>query len=266
MSGPEPDKNDITRRQWMLRLGEMVALAGISGVVPETANAILKTLQEHPELPPGLYEPSTDDLVHAMSAHKLSAPPAGSETDYAQPSSPFQPQFFSAEEFRIVTRFTEIILGNVSPDALAQSAQWIDLWFQSSDGVRKAAQQLDPLHRALAVAFFGEDPVRELETADPAKAAREGIAALRGLSHERYKKDFVDLDPSMQVELVRSLFPSEANTPPAKFFDLVRHQAIRGYYSSAEGLKELDYKGNAYYAECPGCASISPQSSNAPSR
>jgi hypothetical protein len=28
---------------------------------------------------------------------------------------------------------------------------------------------------------------------------------------------------------------------------------IRGFYTSRLGLKELDYKGNAFYAESPSC-------------
>jgi Gluconate 2-dehydrogenase subunit 3 len=259
--------DDVTRRQWLLRLGEMIVLAGISGVVPETSISFLEAQQDHPELPPGLYTPSTDDLVHALSAHNGLAPPAGSETDYAQPArSPFQPQFFSPDEFRIVTRLAEIILGKVEPEALAHTTRWIDLCFQSSDGVRRAAQQLDPLHRALAVAYFGEAAVRELETADPAKAAHGGIAALQELSRETYKKDFADLDSSQQAELVSSISAKDSNGALRKCYDLIRRETIRGYYTTAEGLKELDYKGNAYYAECPGCDTSRGESSHPQNR
>jgi hypothetical protein len=38
-----------------------------------------------------------------------------------------------------------------------------------------------------------------------------------------------------------------------KFFETTRTEIARGYYTSAQGLKELDYKGNWYYAACPGC-------------
>jgi hypothetical protein len=38
-----------------------------------------------------------------------------------------------------------------------------------------------------------------------------------------------------------------------KFFGTTRTEAVRGYYTSVEGFKELDYKGNWYYAVCPGC-------------
>jgi hypothetical protein len=246
--------NEVTRRQWLLRLGEMVALAGVSGLIPQ---GVLLSAQEQAELPPGLYVPSASDLVHALSTgHHLVKPPVGSETDYAEPeASPFQPRFFSPEEFRLVTRLTEIMLGNVEADALAQATQWVDWSFYSADGARKAAQNLDPLHRALAVAYFGEPTVRELETADPAKIAREGIPAWNKQAVGKYGSGFMDLAAPKQEELVRAVAAEEATDAARKFLEALRGEAIRGYYTSAQGLKELEYKGNAYHPSCPGCDS-----------
>src|ERR1051325_7120817 len=165
-------RDEVTRRQWLLRLGEMVILAGVSGLIPESS---VLNAQENTALPPGLYVPSAGDLVHALSSgHHAFTPPAGSETDYAQPAaSPIQPQFFSQEEFRLVTRVVKIMLGNIDPDALAQTTQWIDLWVHSAEGARNAAQHLAPLHRGLAVAYFGEATVRDLETEIGRASGRE---------------------------------------------------------------------------------------------
>src|SRR4030095_9284289 len=109
-----------------------VVLAGVSGLVPESPAALLRE-QRAPShgaaaLPPGLYDSSPRHLVHVMnSGGKNWASPAGSETGYVLPSAvPFQPQFFSVKEFRIVTRFVEILLGNVHPAALSQTTQWFD--------------------------------------------------------------------------------------------------------------------------------------------
>ena len=256
MSKPDaPDStNDVTRRQWLLRLGEMVALAGVSGLVPDASTLLFAWEQAQTPLPPGLYDPSAGALVHALSsAHKPFTPPAGSETDYAPPqSSPFAPQFFSADEFRIVRRFAEVLLGNIDPKALAQTTQWIDLWVYSSKAVREVARNLDPMHRAVTVAYFGESSVKELETADPQVVAREGRDALAKLCADQYNVEFLKLDAAQQAEIVQTLGTSE-ELPLRKFFELVREQAIRGYFTSPEGHRELDYKGNAYYGECPGC-------------
>jgi hypothetical protein len=166
---------------------------------------------------------------------------------------PYQPLFFSADEFRVVTRFVEILLGNVDSAALSQAAQWFDFWLHSASGIREAARQLDPLHRALAVAVNGEASVRELETADPQAVARAGLVALRDLSMQKHGREFMRIENTQQVELLVSAGAAEAGNPLRRLYEIVRPEAIRAYYTTAAGLDELDYKGNAYYSESPGC-------------
>jgi hypothetical protein len=45
----------------------------------------------------------------------------------------------------------------------------------------------------------------------------------------------------------------EADDAGTRLFILLKNQVAHGFYTSQRGLKELDYKGNAFYAECPGC-------------
>lgn len=252
---PEATADDITRRQWILRLGEAVALAGFSGLAPEIAAGLLSSETQYADLPPGLYLPSTDTLVHALrGAHKQLVPPLGTETDYVQPSAlPFQPRFFSEEEFAIISRLAKIILGEVDSAALSQATQWIDLWFYSAANVREAARQLDPLHRVLAVSYYGESAVHDLETADPQAVAREGISALRRRSDEKHGRGFLELDSQEQMDVINSVRTAQPESVVRQFFELTRSEAIRGYFTSAEGIAELDYKGNSYFPYCPGC-------------
>jgi hypothetical protein len=250
-----PEADDLTRREWILHLGEFVALAGISGLVPDFAGH----QAEQPNasaLPSGLYGPSQEHLVHALSsAGKNWTPPPGTETEYAPASSiDYQPKFFSPDDFKVVTRVIEILLGKVEPTTSSQAAQWLDLRLSAAPGVRTAAQQLDPLHRTLAVAFYGESRVRDLETARPDAIARVGIRALRDLSTRLYGgRDFLQLTAAEQTELLITSTKAEPGTSVRKFYELTRTEAIRGYYTSAEGLNDLDYHGNAYYGDCPGC-------------
>lgn len=252
---PEATCDEITRRQWILQLGEAAALVGFSGFAPEIAAGLLGEETKYAELPPGLYLPSADTLVHALrGGHKQVVPPIGTETDYVQPNAlPFQPRFFSEDEFAIVTRLVKIILGEVAPAALSQATQWIDLWFYSAANVREAARQLDPAHRVLAVAYYGESAVRDLETADPQAVAREGFSALRKLCDEKYGRGFLGLDSRQQMDIISSVRSAQPESAVRKFFELTRSEAIRGYFTSAEGISELDYKGNSYYPNCPGC-------------
>lgn len=247
--------NELTRREWLLRLGEITALAGVAGLVPEFATTLAAADQKAAAaLPPGLYEPSPKHLIHALSAHGSFTIPPGSETDYVQPlQGPYRPQFFSPEDFRVVTRVAEILLGNVDAGALAETAEWLDLRFYSAAGVRAAARHLDPLHRALAAAYFGEARVVELENDDPQSVARAGLAALEQHSHSRLGRPFLQLSASEQEGVVAQIGQAPQDTPLRRFYDLLRRETIRGYYTSRAGLTELDYQGNAYHIQCPGC-------------
>lgn len=254
---PAPDKtpDGLTRREWLLRLGEITALAGVAGLVPEMATTLAGAEQQTAAaLPPGLYAPSPQHLIHALSGQGVGAIPPGSETDYVQPrQGPFHPQFFSSGEFPVVTRLVEILLGKADSGAVAETAEWIDLYVYRAAGAREAARRLDPLHRALAVAYYGEASVVELETSDPQSAAREGMAALEERCRTRLARAFLELPAAGQADLVRELSQVPQESPLRRFYDLLRRETIRGYYTSRWGLKELDYKGNAYHVQCPGC-------------
>ena len=251
-SGPSDLITQITRRQWLLRLGETVALAGVSGLVPESPLRFFSN--EPPSLPPGLYEPSSDHLVRALSGHHPAAAPPGSETDYVQAGASQPLQFFSAEDFNTITSFISTLLGDVPADALNEVARWVDLWCHSAQGVREAARNLDPLHRALAAAYFGEASVADIEAADPASIVRQGLTDLNRVCRDEHGKAFASLALPEQQDVVRSVIRRK-DSSLQKLFELIRNEAIRGYYTSAAGLKELDYKGNTYYPYCPGCES-----------
>ena len=244
--------NQLTRRQWLLVLGEMTTLAGFSGLAPDLAAALSGA--EEQRLPPGLYYPSHDHLFHALGSRGSIDIPPGSQTEYVQPgASVFQPQFFSDREFKIIGRTIQILLGRVDPDSLAQAAQWLDLYLHSAPGVREATLQLDALHRVLAAAYYGETAVRELESVDLQEIVRSGLKALQNDSVTRYGHEFLSLDEGQQGALISAITVSTPNSPLRNFLDVVRTEAIRGYYTTAAGLKELDYKGNWYYGSCPGC-------------
>ena len=136
--------NQITRRQWILRLGETVALAGVSGILPESPLRLFSAQQNYAALPPGLYEPTPDDLVHALSSHKSFTPPVGSETDYVQPGARPTLQFFSAEDFRTMSGFVSVLLGDVEPKVVSETGQWVDLLVS----LRRRRARRDPKARS----------------------------------------------------------------------------------------------------------------------
>ena len=236
--------------------GRLTALAGVSGMIPDLPSTLAGP-EEHQNaaLPPGLFYPSQEHLSDAFGdAGGIHTFPPGSETEYVRASSgPFHPQFFSDEELKVITRVIAILLGNGDARALTQAVGWLDLYLHSAAAVREAAHNLDSSHRALAVAYSGESVVRELETASPETVVRSGIAALQRLSVEQWGYGFLSIDDSRATKLVSIISAEKSDSPLRRFYEVTRTEAVRGYYTSAEGLKELDYKGNRYYTVCPGC-------------
>src|SRR6185437_4817753 len=116
-----------------------------------------------------------------------------------------------------------------------------------------AARRLDPLHRALAVAYYGEAQGVELESGDPQAIARAGLGALEERAHEKLGRPFLQVSASEQYDVVREISQAPQETRLRRFYDLLRREAIHGYYTSQAGLRELDYKGNAFHVQCPGC-------------
>jgi hypothetical protein len=81
-------------------------------------------------------------------------------------------------------------------------------------------------------------------------------------SQRRYHTSFLSIDPGQQLELLRVISdhrPDKSQeSAGTRFFVWIKGETIRGYYTSQTGLKELDYRGNAFYAEPPGCERTSP--------
>jgi len=271
----EQDQNAaaLSRRDWLLNFGSAVILSGFAGM-PGKSQHTEHTL--NPALPPGLYTPSIDHVMHALNQDGpfFSIPP-GAETQFVSPrSGPFLPQAFSSEEFTVTRRLVELILGEGLATAPAQQAagapatpydevaEWIDLVAFSGPGIRAAARNLTPEQRALAVAYFtSEEPVHQLETFEPERICIEGLAWLQQEAERRSFRSFLSVPPATQLELLASV--SDSPPDPAmsnagkSFFAFLKAEAIRGYYTSRRGLKELNYAGNAFYGQSPGCGSHS---------
>lgn len=266
----------LTRREWLLSLGGAVVLGGCSGAPGEAAIA-QATPPGEGTLPPGLYSPSVDHLTHVLTNDDPFHPvPPGAETEYVVPRpGPFVAQSFTPAEFSVIRRLVEIILGEdlknpeETPVAGAPAsiydevAQWIDLVVTTAPAVRERARNLPADQRAVAAGFFGsEEQQREFEAFEPERICHEGLAWLEKESRQRFTMDFPDATPAQQVELLGSA--SDARTDKSgvnagtRFYDFLKAESIRGFYTSRRGLREIDYKDHSFYAESPGCA-LTPQ-------
>jgi hypothetical protein len=193
----EPE--ELTRRLWLLGVGSGIALSSL----PAAAET---------PLPPGLYQPSADHLAHVLKAGTVAEPLGG-------------PLFFTAAEYRQLAGLVGKMLGEEpGTPPVPEITAWIDLVVHDAAAVREAARSLSPADRGLAIAFYGEESVHELETFDAQQVCRAGLA--------RVGAELSSDDP---------------------FIVWLKRRVIEGFYTSQAGLKELDYKGNSFYASSPGC-------------
>lgn len=213
---------EFSRRRWLLRLGETVVLTGFSGIDLKAEDVA--------KLPPGLYEPSLNHLTHVLKANS------------AENAQPFTPQFFKDGDFEVIQRVTALLLGEeTATPPVPEIAQWIDLLVARSADVQRLARSLPPPQHRLALDYFGEHAVTQLEHADAQPICREGVDKLQHQS-------FLSLSEPEQVNRLEQM---EKTKDP--FFLWMKARVIEGFYTSREGLKELDYKGNSFYSESPGC-------------
>lgn len=275
--GPQETRvsDRITRREWLAKAG-MAAL--VAGLPTDLGAEKPDTESSSGALPPGLYLPSSEHLGHALASDEVFRTiPPGCETDYVQPvSGGFEPAFFSQSEFQAVSCIVALLLGLASEEGSRQGladqngspendrentvetvAQWIDLRMASAPGVRQAARALAPGHRVLAVHYYGQGAVERLESEEPDKACREGLAWLEHQSRQKYGAEFVRLTEPQQIGILESISGASKTVPGDRagiqFFELIKAETIRGYYTSPRGLHELNCKGNSFYPQSPGC-------------
>jgi hypothetical protein len=224
----------MNRRDWMIAA---IATVSLPGTDPGEAALFFA---DAPNLPPGLYLPSTAHLGHALT--QVEQPPGGS----------FHPQAFSSADFAVIRRVTGLILGEEPHTAASEeAARWVDLRVTHSGAVRDAALHLDPLNRAVAVGYYGQAPVQRVESYEPKRICEEGLAWLA------QKGDFLSASTDEQIAILDSISDARTNKQEenagTRFFTFMKSEVIRGFYTSRTGLKELDFKGNGFYASSPGC-------------
>lgn len=85
--------------------------------------------------------------------------------------------------------------------------------------------------------------------ADERDAFLAGLTALDERCQREFASGFADLPEEEQIRVLTAM----SNRGDA-FFRQVKDLTIRGYYTSREGLlAELEYEGNSYLTEMPGC-------------
>lgn len=87
---------------------------------------------------------------------------------------------------------------------------------------------------------------------------RQGLAWIDRKSRELWGKHFIEAEPGVQTELLKSIADanegSKEDPVGLEFFKDFKQRTVVGYYSSREAmLDELGYAGNMYLSEFDGC-------------
>jgi len=169
------------------------------------------------------------DRVAAEEVHLMTAQAAGGGT--------YAPKTFSAAQYKTLERLTDIIIPvehgargalapgeNGAPGAVAAgAAAWIDM----------ISSENDELKASYAKGFAWLD------------------ATMKG----RGAADFVSASAAQQIELVDLIAyrrnASPELTPGIEFFTLVRRMTVDAFYTSAIGIKDIDYRGNTPIGSYP---------------
>jgi gluconate 2-dehydrogenase gamma chain len=89
-----------------------------------------------------------------------------------------------------------------------------------------------------------------------------GLAWLDSECKDRYGKAYLECADAQQKELLDQIayrdnaVKDPALGPGVKFFSLLRDLTTDGFFTSQIGIKYLEYIGNTYVAEFPGCPSL----------
>lgn len=134
----------------------------------------------------------------------------------------YQPSYFSPTEYRTIDVLTGLIIPkDESPGAQeAGVSEFIDF-----------------------MAAHGEKEIQ--------KPMRDGLQWLDTAATKNYGTSFLHLSPERQIEVLQRAALRDGDGHA--FFRLIRRYTVMGYYTSAIGLKELDFPGLKFYSDSPAC-------------
>jgi len=150
---------------------------------------------------------------------------AGSQ---AKPNTPYKPQFFTGDEYEIVSRLSEMII--------------------PTDGA--------PGAREAGVSEF----IDFIVFSDPSLQYRfrYGVRWIDAHASYLFGRRFLEITPEQQTGMLTHLAYKDRHRAGEEdgrdFFMLIREYTVIGFYTSRVGLEEIDYPGlKQYWREAPGC-------------
>ncbi len=89
-----------------------------------------------------------------------------------------------------------------------------------------------------------------------------GLMWLDSACRDRYGKAYLDCAPAAQKEILdliayrQNAKKDSTLSQGLEFFSFLRNLTVDGFFTSEIGIKDLQYIGNSYLTEFPGCPSV----------
>ena len=163
----------------------------------------------------GALDRASAEEVHAFAAEAQAAN-----------GGAYSPKTFTDQQYRTLERLTDHIIPveNGAPGAVAAgAAAWIDMISSENDRLKTIY--------------------------------RDGLTWLDAAMKSRGAADFVSATPEQQLALLDAIAYRRNQTPELapgiEFFSWVRRMTVDAFYTSAVGIKDVDYRGNSPMASYP---------------
>jgi gluconate 2-dehydrogenase subunit 3-like protein len=151
--------------------------------------------------------------------------PSGSQ---AKPNNPYKPQFFTGDEYEIVSRLAELIIPTDGTPGAREAgvSEFIDFIVFSDQGLQYRF--------------------------------RYGVRWIDAHARYLFGRRFLEITPEQQTEMLTHLAYKDRHRAGEEdgrnFFQLIREYTVIGFYTSRVGLEEIGYPGlKQYWREAPGC-------------
>jgi hypothetical protein len=153
---------------------------------------------------------------------------AGQTESQTKPNNSYKPQFFTNDEYEIISRLSELIIPT-----------------DATPGAREAG-----VSEFIDFIVFS-DPNLQYRF-------RYGVGWIDAHARYLFGRRFLEITPEQQTETLTHLAYKDRHRAGEEdgrsFFHLVREYTVIGFYTSRVGLEEINYPGlKQYWREAPGC-------------
>ena len=154
--------------------------------------------------------------------------PLDTSGSQAKTNNPYKPQFFTGDEYEIVSRLAELIIPT-----------------DGTPGAREAG-----VSEFIDFIVFSDQSLQY--------RFRYGVGWIDAHARYLFGRRFLEITPEQQTEMLNHLAYKDRHRAGEEdgrnFFHLIREYTVIGFYTSRVGLEEIGYPGlKQYWREAPGC-------------